>query len=80
MKARQRFRIASGVFLLATIACATIDLWPVKSGVRIPVHCKKGTMGYIDSEGKPSFRSCGMRPSGSMARVSHVWPSIGSGE
>lgn len=74
MKARQRFHIASGIFLLATIVCATIALWPVKSGVRIPVHCKKGTMGYIDSEGAmvidPDWRTASAFGSDDRALVS----------
>ena len=51
MKSRRLF-IASGIFLIATLACVFMALRPPENGVRIPVHASNGKIGYIDSTGR----------------------------
>ncbi len=51
MKSRYLF-IASCLFLTTALACVIMALRPPEVGVRIPVHCANGKMGFIDSGGR----------------------------
>ena len=52
MNRRNITSIGAPAFLTAFIVCVFAALWPVKSGVRIPVHGADGRMGYIDDKGR----------------------------
>ncbi len=45
-------RLGLPLCLTVTAVCAVIALLPVTPGIRIPVHCANGKMGYIDNTGR----------------------------
>lgn len=52
MKRRNMLRIGMVVSLTAALACLFVALVPEKSGIRIPVHCANGKIGFIDDKGR----------------------------
>jgi WG containing repeat len=46
------FQIASFLFLFSAVSCVFLALRLPHSGVRIPVHCANGKIGYIDRSGR----------------------------
>lgn len=52
MKHRIIIRIGQVVSLTAVLASVVIALLPEKPGIRIPVHCANGRIGYVDETGR----------------------------
>src|SRR6478736_2596349 len=52
MNSRRIFHLASGLFLTMAVSCLFLALRPPEPGVRIPVHCANGKIGYIDDHGR----------------------------
>jgi hypothetical protein len=52
MKARGTLQTASFIFLVVAVSCIFLVLRLPQSGVRIPVHCANGKIGFIDQGGR----------------------------
>jgi hypothetical protein len=51
MKARRILKVASFLFLIVAVSCLYLATRLPDSGVRIPVHCANGKIGFIDHGG-----------------------------